>query len=318
MFNRTRKVVSISESDGNDLAVLYYKILCPPLIIACIISVALNMGLFFVGTFGTNHKSPVLVLSLNLATTDTIASLLNGLSFLFNSYLPVVFGHDLGKPCLFVVLELFRMSAFISSVLHLLALASIHYNGTVRPLHYRVRACCSHHVTRSIHFISSICWLIPLILFCIYFSSIPCQGFQSPICDYSFFATKRYRYFYLALFLLPLIFMLILYVKIFFFIRQNQLIRHKTAKISNASLPRVNLSSIPASLDKSAEDDIQLNYRNHPYPSSLRQRAILIGVQAGKKMSISTSLSTNNNLPVKSVLILRNIRRGSVSWIFRA
>ncbi|XP_074596070.1 uncharacterized protein LOC141851250 isoform X2 [Brevipalpus obovatus] len=234
------------------------------------------MGLFFVGTFGTNHKSPVLVLSLNLATTDTIASLLNGLSFLFNSYLPVVFGHDLGKPCLFVVLELFRMSAFISSVLHLLALASIHYNGTVRPLHYRVRACCSHHVTRSIHFISLICWLIPLILFCIYFSSIPCQGFQSPICDYSFFATKRYRYFYLVLFLLPLIFMLILYVKIFFIIRQNQLIRHKTVKSLN--------------------------------------RAILIGVQEDKKMSISTSGSTKNNLPIKSVLILRNIRhlcRGS-------
>lgn len=148
----------------------------------------------------------------------------------------------------------------------------------------------------------------------IQYSRFSFTGFQSPICDYSFFATKRYRYFYLVLFLLPLIFMLILYVKIFFIIRQNQLIRHKTVKSLNVSLPRVNLSSIPASLDKSAKDDIQLNNRNHPFPSSLRQRAILIGVQEGKKMSISTSSSTNNNLPVKSVLILRNIRhlcRGS-------
>ena len=52
---------------------------------------------------------------------------------------------------------------------------------------YRVRACCSHHVTRSIHFISLICWLIPLTLFCIYFSSIPCQGefFVPILCPFS-------------------------------------------------------------------------------------------------------------------------------------
>src|SRR5688572_6142543 len=65
-----------------------YKWLCPPLILGSAISVVINAGLYFVGHRFTRNKSPVLVLSLNLASTDTLASLLMGVGLIFNAYLP--------------------------------------------------------------------------------------------------------------------------------------------------------------------------------------------------------------------------------------
>ena len=122
---------SVSEEE-----ILLYKLLCPLLIFGCLLSVVLNLGLFFVGRISIKHRPPVLILSLNLATTDTIASFLNGLSFFFNSYLPVVFNVRF-HICPFLAMELARSSALMSSVLHLLALAFFHYFGIVKPLHYR-------------------------------------------------------------------------------------------------------------------------------------------------------------------------------------
>lgn len=113
-----------------------YQYFCPPLIIASFISVLLNSALFVVGHIHTHNKSPVLRLSLNLASTDTLASLLSGVGIVFNSYLPVVYGISSSR-CFFLIYEIFRTSALIASVLHLLALAFIHYKGIVNPLHYR-------------------------------------------------------------------------------------------------------------------------------------------------------------------------------------
>lgn len=124
------------EEDQHEMPIELYQFFCPPLIIASFISVILNSALFVVGHLHTHNKSPVLRLSLNLASTDTLASLLTGLGIVFNSYLPVVYGISLSR-CFFLVFEVFRTSALIASVLHLLALAFIHYKGIVNPLHYR-------------------------------------------------------------------------------------------------------------------------------------------------------------------------------------
>lgn len=113
-----------------------YRYICPPLIFSSLISFFLNACLFAIGHKYTHNKTPVLILSLNLASTDTAASLLTGIGILCNSYLPHVYGVHL-STCLFLGYEIVRLSALIASALHLLGLAYIHYKGTVNPLHYR-------------------------------------------------------------------------------------------------------------------------------------------------------------------------------------
>ena len=129
--------ITVNDSSQAEDQENLYKILCPPLILGCLMSVVLNSCLMIIGHLGTRNKSPVLILSLNLASTDTLASFFNGITFLINSYLPVVYNVRF-TTCPILVLEMARISAFISSVLHLLALAFIHYRGIVRPLHYRL------------------------------------------------------------------------------------------------------------------------------------------------------------------------------------
>lgn len=135
-LDQTSENGTILNETKNGMPIELYQYFCPPLIIACFISVVINSALFIVGHIHTHNKSPVLRLSLNLASTDTLASLLSGFGLLFNSYLPVVYGINLNR-CFFLVYEIFRVSALIASVLHLLALACIHYKGIVNPLHYR-------------------------------------------------------------------------------------------------------------------------------------------------------------------------------------
>lgn len=135
--NETRDfLTNATNNDGFENALALYKWFCPPLILGSLVSVIINAGLYFVGHRYTRNKSPVLVLSLNLASTDTLASLLMGLGLVFNAYLPVVFNIRFDR-CPFLVFEIIRTSALIASVLHLLALAYVHYQGTVNPLRYR-------------------------------------------------------------------------------------------------------------------------------------------------------------------------------------
>ena len=128
-----------------------YTYICPALILMSIISVVINAALVIVGHVFVRRKTPVLLLSLNLASTDTLASLLTGVGLIFNSYLPVVFNIHLSR-CLFLAYEIVRTSALIASALHLLGLAYIHYKGTINPLHYRWVSCLEltpHELIRS-------------------------------------------------------------------------------------------------------------------------------------------------------------------------
>lgn len=134
--NMTARVFREQNTDGSDMLETLYRFLCPPLLFGCSLSVLLNVALCVAGHMKMRHKSPILLLSLNLACTDTIASLLVALGFLFNSYLPVVYRIRF-STCPMLAFEIARTAALIASVLHLLALAFIHYKGIVRPLHYR-------------------------------------------------------------------------------------------------------------------------------------------------------------------------------------
>lgn len=112
----------------DDVSETLYSYICPPLVIGCLISVFLNAALLTIGHFKIHNKSPILLLSLNLATTDTIASLLVAIGFVFNSYLPKVYNIRF-SPCPMLAFEICRTSALIASVTHLFALAFIHYRG---------------------------------------------------------------------------------------------------------------------------------------------------------------------------------------------
>lgn len=127
LFNATRDM---------DIKPLYIY-LCPVLIFICFFSIIFNAILISISRQSKFvNKSPILLLSLNLAATDLIASLLNGLGILLNSYLPEVHNIEMGH-CTLLVLEVFRCAALVASALHLLALAFVHYRGIVNPLHYR-------------------------------------------------------------------------------------------------------------------------------------------------------------------------------------
>lgn len=117
---------------------LLYAGICPIFLLVCLISIIFNALLVkisrqskFVGS-----KSPILLLSLNLALTDVIASLCNALTIFFNSLLITVFRIEMNQ-CSMLTLEVVRCAALIASALHLLALAFVHYGGIVKPLHYR-------------------------------------------------------------------------------------------------------------------------------------------------------------------------------------
>lgn len=134
----SRPTVQESEARQAEAAFMYtlYNYFCPPLILMSFTSVLINAALVIIGQTYVRRKTPVLLLSLNLASTDTLASLLTGVGLVFNSYLPVVFKIHVSR-CLFLAYEIVRTSALIASALHLLGLAYIHYKGTINPLHYR-------------------------------------------------------------------------------------------------------------------------------------------------------------------------------------
>lgn len=114
-----------------------YKMICPIIIFICLLSIVCNA--FLVGISRQSKqisKSPLLLLSLNLAITDMLTALLNGSNILINSYLPEVFDISFSW-CNMLVVEILRTSALVASALHLLALAVVHYRGIVNPLHYK-------------------------------------------------------------------------------------------------------------------------------------------------------------------------------------
>ena len=122
-----------------------YRIFVPILLFLCVLGLIFNGILVAVGSLkrsGLKSRSPILILSLNLAATDSLASLFFAIGLFCNSYLPVVHKIHITKKkpawsCILAIVEILRLSALVASVLHLLSLALVHYKGIVNPLHYR-------------------------------------------------------------------------------------------------------------------------------------------------------------------------------------
>lgn len=128
--------------DGLESQVHLYKVFVPILLIGCLISLLLNAVLVAVGTQNRSlrSRSPILLLSLNLAATDGMASFLFGTGLMLNSFLPIVLDINMNSnhtSCLKMMLEILRLSALIASAFHLLLLAFVHYQGISNPLKYR-------------------------------------------------------------------------------------------------------------------------------------------------------------------------------------
>ena len=144
-FNSLYKsTVSLTEEDRETLLNMY-RIFVPILLFLCVLGLFFNGVLVAVGSLkrsGLRSRSPILILSLNLAATDSLASLFFAIGLFCNSYLPVVHGIKITiywptLSCILAVVEILRLSSLSASALHLLSLALVHYKGIVNPLHYR-------------------------------------------------------------------------------------------------------------------------------------------------------------------------------------
>lgn len=125
------KMLSTSTPNKN-----IYQILGPLFMIAGAVSLIVNGLLVIVRNTHRMRFSPMLILSLNLAATDGVSSILVSLNLLHN-YLHLIHSTNLLTNCHLLVLEVFRLSSFFASILHLLALTWLHYQATLNPLHHR-------------------------------------------------------------------------------------------------------------------------------------------------------------------------------------
>ncbi|XP_054165189.1 5-hydroxytryptamine receptor 1A-alpha-like [Oppia nitens] len=200
------------------------------------------------------NQSPIFRLSLNLAATDAVNSLIVGTGLFVNSYLPRVFNVSISNNCTILVLEIFRLSSLVASALHLLAMAFIYYRGVTKPLHYRFTIFCSTHLKRSLYLVSLMCWTIPVLIFSLYFFSIPCQAFQSANCDYIFMLSFRLRTTVTVIFLAPLLVMSVLYWRIFSIIHCRR--RRAAGSTTTTTTTSVTTNSIGAVINRNVLLDI--------------------------------------------------------------
>src|SRR5204862_8121901 len=60
--------------------------------------------------------------------------------------------------------------------------------------------------------ISLVTWICPILIFTVYFWSIPCQGFQSIDCDFTFFLTFNHRLVVLGPMVMMVVIVLVLFI----------------------------------------------------------------------------------------------------------
>ncbi|XP_015787189.1 importin-13 homolog A-like [Tetranychus urticae] len=279
--------------DESHLATLY-NYFCPIIIVACLSSVLLNGILIKVRGSRYINGSPILTLSLNLAATDAIASFLTVLVIIFSSYLPVVQGIQLNK-CILLTLEVARLTSLFASVLHLLALTWLHYQGTVNPIHHRLTSL--YQRSENIKYVTLTCWLTPFIIFIFIFSSTSCQGYRSPNCEFTFLLAWHFRSTILILFGTPWLLMIVAYLHIFWTLEMAQKITCSRTcnNNNNANNNSLNNHSNSGNSNDNAIDNStnnkQVNNGNTSYPITLN--------------SIKPSYGCSNNVNVENNLTRR-------------
>ncbi|KAL1441171.1 hypothetical protein MTO96_031221 [Rhipicephalus appendiculatus] len=209
-----------------------YTFAVPVLLVGCSLAFLFNAGVLVSLRWLRRPVSPTLCFSLSLTFADAYSALLLATGLVLNSYLPV-YGVSLGSQerCIVLVLEVFRLSGLLASAFHLLALAVNHYVGILRPLHYAAMV-----TRRSSELSIAVLWALPVLVFLVYFASVPGQGLQSPGCvQVDFVRGRAFSLTLLALFSSPLAVMTFIYSHIFVVIR-----RHRAGLVSFPSARQLN------------------------------------------------------------------------------
>lgn len=196
-----------------------YVFAVPVLLVGCFLAFLFNAGVLLSLRWLRRPVSPTLCFSLSLTFADAYSALLLATGLVLNSYLPV-YGISLGaqERCIVLVLEVFRLSGLLASAFHLLALAINHYVGILRPLHYAAMV-----TRRSSELAIAVLWALPVLIFLVYFSSVPGQGLQSPGCtQVGFVRGRAFSLTLLVLFSTPLILMTFIYSHIFVVIQRHR------------------------------------------------------------------------------------------------
>lgn len=130
---RIMQETSMSLGDHEDAKKLAFW-LCPFLIVICLFSIIFNGSIVIVSRRNNRNKTPVSLLTLNLAFTDLISSSLNALNLSIFTFIEEGLGYsNLISGCQQLVIETFRATSMMASALHLLALAFVHLQCISEP-----------------------------------------------------------------------------------------------------------------------------------------------------------------------------------------
>ncbi|KAM0732736.1 Trace amine-associated receptor 3 [Formica fusca] len=212
---------NISNQSGNVDGVLYLYG-TPPLILFCVISIAVNIKVLISVFWIRRPLSPTLYISLSLAGADAFSSTALGIGLIMNSFIPNGLGIKLkGVDCFLLVLEVVRLGGVIITVFHLMALAVNHYLGILKPLHY-----LSILTYRNTTILLVLLWVLPISFFAVYFNLVEDDGFQSEGCKKSVFLShKQFRTLFSSLFFGPFGLMVCIYIHIFCIVKKHQAMR---------------------------------------------------------------------------------------------
>ncbi|CAL1680360.1 unnamed protein product [Lasius platythorax] len=194
----------------------------PPLILFCVISIAVNIKVLISVFWIRRPLSPTLYISLSLAGADAFSSSALGIGLIMNSFIPNGLGIKLkGVDCFLLVLEVVRLGGVIITVFHLMALAVNHYLGILRPLHY-----LSILTYKNTTILLILLWVLPISFFAVYFNLVEDDGFQSEGCKESVFLShKQFRMLFSSLFFGPFGLMVCIYIHIFCIVKKHQATR---------------------------------------------------------------------------------------------
>ncbi|KAK3912747.1 Alpha-2C adrenergic receptor [Frankliniella fusca] len=208
------------------------------LIAVCAVSV-LNNACVLLSTCWIKRRplSTTMRISLSLTGADTISSFFLGVSYFLNNILNSVAPQDTFDvvfhesacyrvfperlTCVKLALEALRLGAVLVTMLHLLALASNHYLGALRPLHSHVR-----HAYLCVGLAAI--WILPEATLFAYFASFEDDGFRAPgNCGYQFLTHYNFHITFSLFFFFVLMIMICIYVHIYVIVQRHERNRHR-------------------------------------------------------------------------------------------
>lgn len=225
--------------DVNDKTYALVEFYCAATLIAvCAVSV-LNNACVLLSTCWIKRRplSTTMRISLSLTGADTISSFFLGVSYFINNILNSVAPQDTFDvvyhknecyrvfperlTCVKLALEALRLGAVLVTMLHLLALASNHYLGALRPLHSHVR-----HAYLCVGLAAI--WILPEATLFAYFASFEDDGFRAPgNCGYQFLTHYDFHITFSLFFFFVLMIMICIYVHIYIIVQRHERNRHR-------------------------------------------------------------------------------------------